>query len=184
MHETHRRYWEPNPELFHGDWRDSVNIPGTNASMRWCEFAELMDRLTPEFWRQVIDAKARTGGKPITQEDRDSAKRPFPPPRCPAGPGIYVLKAGGGLYKIGKTGNLQRRMKDYQTVIPSELLTLVAFLPTDNLRIESALHQCYANKRTDGEWFALSPVELARMLESYNWIQVNQRLGDFIQGRK
>lgn len=55
---------------------------------------------------------------------------------------IYVIYVGDGLYKIGKTGNLERRFNE----LGEE--RLVRLIRADNItRLEGQLHRYFSNKR-------------------------------------
>jgi len=65
----------------------------------------------------------------------------------------YIVKASGGLIKIGKSALLGRRIKTLQMASP-ERLVLVGSVPVD---IEKELHRAYREKRIHGEWFDIDP---------------------------
>ena len=68
---------------------------------------------------------------------------------------IYVLDDGMGHFKIGWAYNLDRRVKDLKIQLPFKVRVAYAF-ETDNPRqVESILHRYFADRRLNGEWFAL-----------------------------
>lgn len=71
---------------------------------------------------------------------------------------IYLIKAGEH-YKIGKSTNVARRMQQFNLPIPIELLHTIA--AQDMGRVESYLHKRFADQRVRGEWFTLSPDDIA-----------------------
>ena len=59
------------------------------------------------------------------------------------------------LYKIGRTSNMQNRMRNLQTGSPTKL-EVVKFIQTeDALTTERKLHDAFRETRIRGEWFAL-----------------------------
>lgn len=72
----------------------------------------------------------------------------------------YVIEGvGTGLVKIGKTGDIKKRLAAMRTGSPTEL-RLVAWLAGD---IESSLHTMLAAHRVHGEWFTYVP-EVDRLI--------------------
>jgi len=69
---------------------------------------------------------------------------------------VYLLRADNGLYKIGKTTCLDRRITELSIKLPYEL-ELIHAVESDNIDVlEQLLHEQFADKRVRGEWFALS----------------------------
>ena len=68
---------------------------------------------------------------------------------------VYVVQCGE-FYKIGRTTNLERRIPQLTVQLPYPL-KLVCFIQTPNSASEERrLHELYADKRLNGEWFALT----------------------------
>ena len=73
---------------------------------------------------------------------------------------IYVIK-GAGLFKIGQTGNVQRRFNSLQACSPVKLV-LAAYWDSVEPDEEKNLHERFKAYRSHGEWFSVPP---ALMLE-------------------
>lgn len=82
----------------------------------------------------------------------------------PPHPGfIYFLRADNGLYKIGKTKVLDRRIKQLGIKLPYKL-ELIHAVGTDEMHyIEKDYHRRYAQKRIRGEWFALTDEDIVQI---------------------
>lgn len=78
---------------------------------------------------------------------------------------IYILKATNGLYKIGKTQNLNNRIKTIRTASPVKIEVYRVFQSTEYSKIELHLHSLFSDFREIGEWFRLTDEELATIDE-------------------
>ena len=78
---------------------------------------------------------------------------PRPPKTSPGY--IYVLR-GGELYKIGRSANPKARIKSLSTVSPVALEVICLSQTHDMVGVEIQLHERFADKRQQGEWFALT----------------------------
>jgi predicted GIY-YIG superfamily endonuclease len=82
------------------------------------------------------------------------------PPRRNTSGFVYLISGSDGVYKIGRTSSIRRRMDDF-TKLPFET-ALICTIPTpDALALESSLHKKFAMKRLNGEWFRLSDEDVA-----------------------
>ncbi len=76
----------------------------------------------------------------------------------------YILKSNN-LYKIGKTKDIEQRLKSYHIHSPG--FQLIRLIESD---IEKELHNLYKVKRKKGEWFKLTEEDILeiddRLIES------------------
>ena len=88
--------------------------------------------------------------------------KPKPKPGC-----VYVILAEKtGLYKIGHTDNPDRRLKQLQRNSPDILDYAITISTDDALTKEKRLHEKYADKRVNGEWFKLTPEDVQSIWEN------------------
>lgn len=71
---------------------------------------------------------------------------------------VYIITADqfDGIYKIGVTDNIKRRISDMQTGCPYKLYAERVFPVDQPLFVERMLHAFFYKKRMAGEWFRLS----------------------------
>lgn len=74
---------------------------------------------------------------------------------APALAGVYFFRCEG-FVKIGHAGNIKRRLRDLETMVPFPL-DLWHYIPcasrSDALGLEGALHARFQSLRARGEWF-------------------------------
>ncbi len=68
---------------------------------------------------------------------------------------VYVVSNCSGHYKIGRTNNVESRIRAIQTSNPSSIELIVYFHSDDNVSLEKELHCLFSSKRVNGEWFML-----------------------------
>lgn len=69
---------------------------------------------------------------------------------------IYLIQAETGHYKIGRSRNVPERMRLFSVKLPFKFEILHQFPCQDMYTAESDLHEIFADKRVNGEWFSLS----------------------------
>jgi hypothetical protein len=72
---------------------------------------------------------------------------------------VYVLSSMYG-YKIGKSRQLQERVRMFGVKLPFAFQVLMATWVEDCTSEESRLHRMFANMRLEGEWFKLDAQDL------------------------
>jgi hypothetical protein len=89
--------------------------------------------------------------KYVEKHTRDTACKRYAP--CPGF--VYLLSCEEGYFKIGRTNNPERRLDELHTLPPFKF-ELEHTIPADDMKAaEKELHQRFAEKRVNGEWFRL-----------------------------
>jgi hypothetical protein len=73
---------------------------------------------------------------------------------------VYILKADNGIYKIGRTINLDNRIFDIGIKVPMKIDLYHSFISSDYINAEKILHEKFSDKRDHGEWFHLTKNDL------------------------
>lgn len=73
---------------------------------------------------------------------------------------VYLMKSGRH-FKIGRTNSVGRREWELGIKIPIPPSTLHAIETDDPIGVEAYWHRRFADKRGEGEWFNLLPVDIA-----------------------
>lgn len=94
---------------------------------------------------------------------------------------VYVLKnPATGLYKIGKSTNINQRVKtiSMQSGVWVELIcaAYIETFHTDYSLIETLLHRHFKPKRVIGEWFSLSTQDVLDIYSAFGLLNVDDMI--------
>ena len=129
--------------------------------------AQLIENIQ-RFYAHVTPDHIEQLNQPIPQPERVKQPKPSPKPKPLPKPGtVYVIKAEKtGLYKIGYTINPEQRLKQLQLSSPDILHYVIEIQIGDMVALEKRLHEEYADKRVNGEWFNLTPEDVQSIWEN------------------
>lgn len=80
--------------------------------------------------------------------------------RTPVAGYVYLLQSPTGHYKIGCTSNPHNRAKTFGIQLPFEVEFLALIYFEDMYALEAEMHEEFAHKRVNGEWFALDDADV------------------------
>lgn len=80
---------------------------------------------------------------------------------------VYILRAESGQYKIGRSKNPSDRLKTFSVKLPFRVDYEIVIPSSNHKALERALHERFAAKWINGEWFALSPEDIAALKAEY-----------------
>jgi predicted GIY-YIG superfamily endonuclease len=113
--------------------------------------------ITPEDLKALNDAIEHKWDTELSGDPSDDSKREYKPQKGY----VYLLRSISGYYKIGKAKNPERRMKTFGVQLPFEVEFEHVIRCDDMNAYEKELHRRHASKRINGEWFDLSPEDVA-----------------------
>lgn len=81
-----------------------------------------------------------------------------------AGGYVYVIATDQGAHKIGMAVDVAKRVKDLAGMVPHPIEVVVSIATDDRRLLEQRLHECFADRRLRGEWFALTETDLDALM--------------------
>jgi hypothetical protein len=129
------------------------------------EFLQLFARITAWYAshtdQEILDIWQQID---VDRQQPNPVHTPPPPARSKTGV-VYLLKSGD-YYKIGKSQDFPRRRIQLDTQLPEKSILLATIRAPDIQEEEHWWHTHFAEKRLNGEWFALDESDI-KEFQSY-----------------
>jgi len=77
---------------------------------------------------------------------------------------VYAIEGKLGYYKLGKSANVDMRLKQLQTGNDTKLRIVYRLEVKDMSLAERSLHTLFAKDRIEGEWFHIKDTGLFRLI--------------------
>ncbi len=115
----------------------------------------------------MVELTARLSEWAATRADLADIAAMLPVPSEAATPGagqreglVYLLRSGAH-FKIGRSAEVERRVKQISVALPEAVELIHAIRTDDPPGIEAYWHRRFAEQRANGEWFRLSASDVA-----------------------
>lgn len=88
---------------------------------------------------------------------------------------VYLLRTHGNLWKIGRSKNPANRLKTFKVTLPYRIKYEMVIPSQDYKTLEKWLHETFADRRIDGEWFELTDGEVQDIRAMFPNVAENYR---------
>lgn len=139
-------------------WRMTFSISPRNGGRGFEEDLEIEDRNAMRaYWAAVRHFKDKyPSAQALYQSEQRLDSPKTPKNKRPLAGYVYLISTTTGDYKIGCSSKPDTRLKAFSKLFPFSVNCEV-LIKTENMnKLESDLHQRFADKRSNGEWFRLS----------------------------
>jgi hypothetical protein len=141
--------------------KSDPSIPSEQAIKR--HFGRRSDLIAALAKRASDDANYADIAAMLPTLPQSSPKRYTNQAKIPEGV-VYLIKSGE-FYKVGRSDDLERRVKEIRIALPNKA-TLVHNIRTDDpAGIEAYWHRRFADKRANGEWFKLTSLDISAFMK-------------------
>lgn len=98
---------------------------------------------------------------------------------------VYILRVSSdGIYKIGVSKNVEKRVKQLQTGNPEPIEIVKTFLSEYPYKVESVMHRRFNRNHVQGECYYLSEQDIETFEESCKVCETNFSIMDDMQNHR
>jgi hypothetical protein len=106
-------------------------------------------------------AKATAGHLDLMEMLGNGTSEPRSSPVTPMKEGLVYLIRSSAYYKIGRSDEIERQVKEIRTALPDAATLAHAIRTDDPPGIETYWHRRFAERRASGAWFKLTTSDIA-----------------------
>ncbi len=130
-------------------WRMRYEIAGKDLTLSFGRYPDVSLANDPAY----ADVAAM-----LPEQSDDALQRP--PSSKPVEGFVYLIKSGD-FYKIGRSNDAERRFKQITVALPDKAELFHTIRTDDPSGIEAYWHRRFDDRRANGEWFRLTPQDVA-----------------------
>lgn len=165
---TEREIWVDTP-AGRGFWKNQPGFKFADTKVAGYGLHDLFAEIYPDLDpREIVVDSTRGSHRHTRRRPRQSGERFDPreiigePSDAPRGGYVYVLESQYG-YKVGRTTNIQNRMRAFGVRLPFIYTIPLVVWFDDHYEAETMFHRLFADKHINGEWFDLDEPDIDRI---------------------
>jgi hypothetical protein len=152
---------------------DEEDMPNRSTFYRWVDCNEELRNkydtlIKNDNYKAIVRCKSNPKGSRAKSKNdyrvrnaREQNKKRYPKSD------IYIFRMGElGIYKIGVSQNVNRRLRDINAANPFSVEVLYFLSVTDAYDLEDKIHKAYEGAALQNEWFALSQNDVTKIIQT------------------
>lgn len=135
---------------------DAISLRDQSGYLLTHEEAEELIEEVQAFYSRCSPEDVEEYNARRREAERNRPYRVYSPPKKTDAGFVYLLRSEHGHYKIGRAKNVRNRHQMIGTKMPFKVDLIHTIACEDYINAERMMHAAFAEKRLNGEWFALT----------------------------